>query len=185
MYLERERILARLSSANLEVAPELLVESEQIDIQSHNGKLTVADVMTKDVVSVIDTMTIEQVSSIFNKRHISSVPVVNYHNKELIGIITMSDIIDHLFYDGVVLTLHEESNSLEPAGLALMDKKVSELMQNVTIQVSGASTIKEACALMEEKQIHQVLVTLANKVQGIFTAFDAVRILAKFDLKLD
>jgi len=187
--LEREKIIEHLSAADVEVAPELVIqpdlETEDDVIKPQDGKLTVADVMTKDVISVIDTMTVEQVASIFNKRKITSVPVVDYHSKELVGIITMSDIIGHLFEDGVLLSMHPETSQLEPSGLGIMAKKVSELMRKVTFSISALKSIREACTLMEERQVQQLLVTKDNKMQGIFTSFDAVRILARFDLKLD
>jgi CBS domain-containing protein len=184
-YKEQEKILQRLSSANLEIVPELIVEPEELEIEPQNGILTVADVMTKDVISVIDSMTIEQVASIFNKKKITGVPVVNYHTKELTGLISMSDIISHLFEGGMAFALHEENNALIPETLTIMDKKVSDLMKTNILRVSATSSIKDACNLMLENHIHRVLVTKNNRVQGIFTSYDAVRILAKFDVKIE
>ncbi len=62
-----------------------------------NHKLPIHEVMTKNVISVLDSTSIEQVVNIFNKHKIHSVPVINYLNKYLIGIITSTDILIHLF----------------------------------------------------------------------------------------
>ncbi|MBC7474713.1 MAG: CBS domain-containing protein [Candidatus Sericytochromatia bacterium] len=181
-----QSLIQRLSNANIEVDPALLEEGETNEIEPSGDILKVSDVMTKNVVSVIDSMTIEQVASIFNKRRITGVPVINYHSKQPIGIISMSDIISHIFDDGLVSTFPIEGNNMfQQDTLAILDKPISELMHTEIIETSIDTTVKDACNLMIENDIHRVLVTQNNKVKGIFTSFDAVRILAKFDVKIN
>ncbi len=181
-----QSLIQRLSNANIDVDPALLEEGENNEIEPSGDILKVSDVMTKNVVSVIDSMTIEQVASIFNKRRITGVPVINYHSKQPIGIISMSDIISHIFDDGFVSTFPIEGNNMfQQDTLAILDKPISELMHTEIIEISTDTTVKDACNLMIENDIHRVLVTQNNKVKGIFTSFDAVRILAKFDVKIN
>ncbi|RYY18314.1 MAG: CBS domain-containing protein [Chitinophagaceae bacterium] len=135
----RDRIISRLSTANLEIAPDLIDESHYEEIEPHGEILTLSDVMTKNVISVIDSMTIEQVASIFNKKKIMGVPVIHYQTKQPVGMITMSDIIEHIFDEGMVSTFPIEGNTFQQDTFAVLDKPIRDLMHTDIIHQSSPS----------------------------------------------
>ncbi|MFN8575512.1 MAG: CBS domain-containing protein [Candidatus Sericytochromatia bacterium] len=182
----REKILSRLSTANIEIEPEMvdeyddLQEEQIIDTES----LKISDFMTKNVISVIDSMTIEQVASIFNKKGITSVPVINYKTKQPIGIITMADIVEHVFSDGIVATIPIAGNiNFQQDSLAVLEKPISEIMNYEPLIMDINSSVQDVCSNMTKHESHRALITENNRVRGIFTSFDAVRILAKHGAK--
>lgn len=182
----RDRIISRLSTANLELSPELFDEHTHEGIEPQGDILKVSDVMTKNVISVIDSMTIEQVASIFNKKKIMGVPVIHYQTKQPVGMITMSDIVEHIFDEGLVTSFPIEGNMMShQESLAILEKPVRDIMHTDIAQVDSETTIKDACKLMLDGDLHRIIITKNNRVNGIFTSFDAVRILAQFDVKVN
>lgn len=181
----REKIITRLSTANLEIEPDMIDEYQDNKEEEHNlESLKVSDVMTKNVVSVIDSMTVEQLASIFNKKGITSVPVIDYRTKQPIGIITMSDIVEHVFSDGIVSSVPIEGNiNYHQDSLLILEKPIREIMNYKPLLVNTDSTVQEVCQKMLNEDTHRALIIDNGKVKGIFTSFDAVKTLAKYGIK--
>ncbi len=147
--------------------------------------LKVADVMTKRVVCVLESTTIEQVASICNRRGFSGVPVVN-EQKGLIGIVTMRDILHQLLDKGSLSTYAEQGGEvLEQKALAILEDPVRLYMQRNVITVRPESSVREACQLMLKHGIRRLVVARGDLVRGVFSAQDAVRVLAAADLRVD
>jgi CBS domain-containing protein len=182
-----EDLKKRLLTADLEVNPELLIEPEPEEYPAlEDGTLRVSDVMTKDVICIIESMTIEQAASLFNRRKITGAPVVNYKSRQLVGIISLSDILFHTFETKAISTFHHEGGGsvYQQDSLAILEKPVSAFMSTDVIQVTTDCNVRDACKLMLQNKIHRVIVTKDSQVKGIFTSFDTVRLMAGFDLKV-
>jgi CBS domain-containing protein/anti-sigma regulatory factor (Ser/Thr protein kinase) len=98
--------------------------------------LTVAEVMEKNVISVNENMTIKETMDIFKKFHITGCPVVNSDNI-LVGIVSMSDILDALYKNKAedlvknwmttkIYTIHPEVNIVKALDL-LSTKSVGRI----------------------------------------------------------
>lgn len=182
-----DKLMEKLWISNLEVDPQLIqkIEDEEYT-HPDDGVVRVSDIMNRNVICLIESMTIEQVASIFNKRGISGAPVVHYLSKNLLGVVTMSDIILHIFDEKVTTSFHntELAETLyQQDTLAILEKPVKEIMRSNIIIVSPDTSIQEACNLMSENNIHRVVVTRNKKVRGILTSFDIVRFLAMIGMK--
>lgn len=149
------------------------------------GALQVADVMTKRVVCVLESTTIEQVASICNRRGFSGVPVVN-EQKGLIGIVTLRDIL-HQLIDKRSLSTYAEMGGevLEQKALAILEDPVRLYMHREVITVTPETSVREACQLMLKHGIRRLVVARGDLVRGVFSAQDAVRVLAAADLRVD
>lgn len=104
---------------------------------------TVCDVMTRGTIAVRDDVPLTEAARLLDKHHISGVPVVD-RDGELVGVLSQTDllrarVIDHLW-------------SVLP-GLA-----VRHLMTTPAVVATEQTTIDEAAALMEQKQIHRLVV---------------------------
>lgn len=146
--------------------------------------LQVKDVMQRKVVCVLESTTIEQVASICNRRGISGVPVVST-NRSLIGIVTLSDIIHQMFSKRSVSTYADQGGKvLEQKALAILDEPVRHYMKKNVITVKPETSVREACEVMMQHNIRRVVVARGDLVRGIFSAQDAVKVLAAAHLNL-
>lgn len=161
--------------------PEELHDEEAYDVDD----LQVKDVMVRKVVCILESTTLEQVASICNRRGITGVPVVN-QKKGLIGIITMSDITKEIFSQAAVSSFASQGGGeiLEQQSLALLDLPVREFMHRKVITASPETTVREACRMMMENNIRRLVIARGDVVKGIFSAKDAVRVLAGAELKV-
>jgi CBS domain-containing protein len=170
--------------ANLQVDPELLHKLEE-DEYKHpdDGIVRVCDLMNKEVICVIDSTPLEQVAAIFNKKHISGVPVVHYQSKHLEGIITMSDILFYVFNEKPLTTYQTEGTFFKQESLAVLEMPVRNLMKKDVVQIGPDATIQEACETLIRNDVHRLIVTKKNKVRGIITTKDITEYLARNGLK--
>lgn len=103
----------------------------------------VGDVMTRGTIAVRDDVPLADAAQLLDKHHISGMPVVDSEG-ELVGVLSQTDllrarVIDHLW-------------SVLP-GLA-----VRHLMTAPAVVATEEMTIDAAAALMEQKQIHRLVV---------------------------
>ncbi|PKL74744.1 MAG: hypothetical protein CVV27_18950 [Candidatus Melainabacteria bacterium HGW-Melainabacteria-1] len=148
-------------------------------------ELNVGDVMTRKVVCVLESTTIEQVASICNRRGITGVPVVDA-KQSLIGIVTMSDIMRQLLDQKSLSTYAAQGGEvLEQKALAILDEPVRNYMHRKVVTVSPETGVSEACQLMMQHGIRRLVVARGDLVRGIFSAKDAVRVLSNAKLKVE
>ena len=140
---------------------------------------TAGDIMTREVVLVREEVTINELIEIFLENKISSAPVVD-DKKELIGIVTKTDILGHFMDLDLDLTLtvglrdlmdaHPEQSDLEVS--AHTDLTVKEIMTTNPITVEENIAIEVLAGTMVEKGIHRLIVTNGKSVVGIVSTLD-------------
>ncbi len=126
---------------------------------------TVGDVMTRGTIAVRDDVPLAEAAQLLDKHHISGVPVVD-RDGELVGVLSQTDllrarVIDHLW-------------SVLP-GLA-----VRHLMTTPAVVATEETTIDEAATLMEQKQIHRLVVVGPDRRTpvGILSVSDLIHQMA-------
>lgn len=125
---------------------------ETTELPDKDSKV-VKHIMRTDVFSVYETDSIELVLNIMEWKNIHHMPVIN-HGKELIGVLSWSDIKD---FKGVT-----ESAI----------KTVKSIMKKDVIAINNQTKIPEAKALMEANQIRFLPITKDNKLIGLITSKD-------------
>lgn len=176
----KNALMKSIHNAQLPVNQDLIEVSKKDKFTyPDDGVLRVAEVMRKNVISVIETTKIEDVITVFNKYKITSVPVINYLTRHLVGIFTVSDILLHILDQKSVSSFQTQGTLFMQDSLAILSKPVSLYMNEKVIQVSMDCSVKEACKLMNENHIKRLVVTENMHVAGIFSAEDAVKILAE------
>jgi CBS domain-containing protein len=173
-------IMEKIWLANLDVNPNIVNPlDEEIKIPN-DGTLRVGSVMSKNVISIIDSTTVEQIASLFNKNKITGVPVVHYLNKHVVGIVTMSDVIKHLLSKEIISSLYVDGTFFKQESLAILDKPAKDIMQKDVVTVLPDLPVKDVCKIMSEKKIHRVIVVnTSNKLLGILSSFDIVNLVAE------
>jgi CBS domain-containing protein len=147
---------------------------------------TVADVMTRDVVTVQPQTPLTEVIKILADRRISGLPVVDDGGK-LVGVVSETDL------------MWQETGVTPPAYIMILDsviylqnptryerdlhkalgQSVGEVMTSDAIAISPEKSVREAAKLMHEKNIRRLPAIDSNgKVIGILTRGDIVREMA-------
>lgn len=184
LYMNLQRYLSLVNHPIPDEEKRAYVTDDDEEHPNPDGRLRVADVMTRRVVCVLESTSIEQVASLCNRRGITGVPVINAH-RALIGIVTMTDILNHLFEQKSISTYANTTGEiLEQQALAILEEPVRNYMHREVITVSPGTPVKEACQLMMQHKIRRVVVTKGDLVKGIFSAQDAVKVLAGAELNL-
>ena len=116
---------------------------------------TVEEVMVEDVKTVKLDDSIKTAAIMMSKYRIGSVVVMG--GKHLKGILTAEDIVQkHVAQD--------------------MGEKVSDIMTKDPYTIEPSKTIEDASRLMAEKRIKKLPVVSGDKVIGIITASDIIRV---------
>ncbi len=145
--------------------------------------MLVKDIMSKDVVTVYETNTIEEVARIFIDKKISGVPVVDSQRK-IVGIISEGDLVFQQkklnppvflsFFDGVI----------QVGKSAFFDeiKKISaflvkDLMTKEDLIIAKETAdVSDVASLLIENKVNRIpIVDDENKVVGIVTRYDIIK----------
>ena len=113
----------------------------------------IKDLMVESVETATPDQTVGDVREIMTSKGISSLPVVNAGG-EPIGIVTTTDLIEVL----------ED------------DQKVEDIMSNVVYVVPQYDDVSIAARVMRNHNIHRVVVTHEQKVVGMLSAFDLLKL---------
>jgi CBS domain-containing protein len=147
---------------------------------------TVADLMTRDVLTVQPKTPLSVAIKLLVDRHISGLPVVDDAGK-LVGVISESDLMwrekgldlpPHiLFLDSVIYL--ENPLQHERDLHKVLGQTVGEVMTDRPISITIDSTLPMAARIMHDKKIHRLpVVDAENRPIGILTQSDIVRAIA-------
>ncbi len=139
-------------------------------------QLTVADVMTTDVVTVPDDAGFKNVAEVLAEHHISAVPVVN-RSGAVVGVVSETDLLRKEEFQRarrspwLLRWWHYRSRSKSAAATA------GELMTHPAVTVAGGSTLDQAARLMAAREITRLVVTDddGDVLTGIVTRSDLLR----------
>lgn len=143
---------------------------------------TVADIMTKDVISVTKSTTVRELAQIFESRHFGSLPVVDA-DSNLTGIVTASDLIEqgrslHIptvisLFDWVIPL--EGERSLEKDLKKMTAQTAGEICSSDVVTVSPSDPVSRAADIMSEKKLHALPVVDGHKLVGMVSRIDIIR----------
>lgn len=147
---------------------------------------TVAEVMTKDPITVTRETSLTEAIRIIAEKRISGLPVVD-ENGKLVGVISESDLmwketgIDPppyiMFLDSVIYL--ENPARYEKEIHKVLGQTVGEVMTSKVISIRPEASVKDAARLMHEKHVRRLpVINEEGKVVGIITRGDIVRSMA-------
>ena len=154
--------------------------------------MKVADIMTKDVISVLPDTPVGDVARVFRQHSLSGLPVVNAEG-ELVGLITERDMIArharphlpaYLPVLGAYIPLgrKEYRESLRRiTGVAAQD-----IMTTPAETIAPDAEIEDLASLMIEKDVNPVpVVDEAGRMVGIVSHTNVLQVFEEADLKLE
>jgi CBS domain-containing protein len=148
--------------------------------------LKAKDIMTKDVITVKPTTTIEDLARIFIEKNISGAPVVD-NNGDLIGIVTENDLISQnkRLHIPTVVRLFDAFIMLEsPSRIEKEIKKmaavtVADICVRDVITVEEDTPVEDIATIMSEKKVHLIPVVEGRNVRGIIGKMDLIKGMVK------
>lgn len=155
--------------------------------------LTAKDIMTSPVITVRDTMSIEEVADLFSDKMISGAPVLD-ENERIVGVVSLSDIVrneprreqiisDKIASDYVLRDYENEFDTEElTAGYHLEESEtllVRDIMTPFIYRVDEDTPIREIADIMISGRIHRLFVTGESRVLGIVSVLDMLKLLLK------
>lgn len=162
----------------LKVAPSPATTLSKYEINSLLAKLTVKDIMNKDVISIAPEATIEEAALIMYQKKIGGMPVISQTSGCIVGIITETDIFK-AFVDMMVLNetttrititgkdkvgvLHDISNIFYDMGIF-----ISSLVSTKAASVGGEfSLVVKAAAIDDIEPIRAKLEEYGYKITHV------------------
>jgi|SRR6478672_4611027 CBS domain-containing protein len=147
---------------------------------------TVADVMSRDVITVQPQVPLKEAIQILADRRFSGLPVVD-DSGTLVGVISETDLMWQetgvnppayiMFLDSVIFLQNPATYERELH--KALGQTVEEVMTRDVITVHSDKSLREAAKLMHEKNVRRLpVVDGSNKVIGILTRGDIVRTMA-------
>jgi CBS domain-containing protein len=143
--------------------------------------MIVGNFMTRRVVTVAPDASIADAARLMLENKVSGLPVVDAAGA-VVGIVSEHDLLREM--DGDRRGPHWMELMIEDAGLPdglgqLRSHKVSEVMTPSPATVAPASSLIEACRIIEDRGVKRLPVVKDGKLVGIIARADLVRALAK------
>ena len=127
----------------------------------------VADVMTKQVITVRNDATLAEALTYLATQHISGAAVIDSRQR-LIGVISQSDIME----------AEAEIGDPELRGPYLEETLVQEIMSSPALTIGPDAELREAALVMEYGEVHRLFVEDAGRLVGVVSRSDVSRALA-------
>ena len=144
--------------------------------------LKAMDIMTKDVITVQEDMTVEALGRVFIEKRISGAPVLN-SQKKIVGIVTENDLVrknSRLHIPTVVRIFDAfvplgSTERVEEEIRRISASTVSEICSRTIVTVAPDATLQDISSLMFEKGVHLIPVLDAGHIVGIIGKIDIIR----------
>lgn len=134
----------------------------------------ISAIMTKDVITLNTTDSLETAERLFKKNNIRHIPVVK--DKVIIGMLSYTDLLRISFADAV-----DETEEYVDTVVYNMFS-IEQVMAKNLVSVNSRTTIKEVAQLLASKEFHALPVVDDNKLVGIVTTTDLINfLLTQFD----
>lgn len=144
--------------------------------------LTVADIMTTNVVSIKGATTVREMAGIFDSMSFGTLPIVDEAGN-LTGIVTASDLVeqDRPLHIPTVISLFDwiiplgGENSLQRDLKKITAQTASELASTDVVTVTPADTVSNVAEIMSSKKLHAIPVVEGKKLVGMVSRIDIIR----------
>ena len=142
------------------------------------------DIMSRDVISVLETMDLRDLAKMLLSKGITGAPVVD-EDGNLTGVISQTDLVyysltrdDELVADSHFYQAARIEGHHIPRGFQIEDcntASVADAMTPVVHSVTETASIDTVARMMTRRHIHRVIVRRGRKVTGVISALDVLR----------
>jgi len=144
--------------------------------------LKAKDIMTRDVVTVHEGMTVDALGRLFIEKRISGAPVVE-RDERLCGIVTENDLVrkNTRLHIPTVLRIFDaiiplgSADRVEDEIRKISASTVGEICTRSVVTVSPDASIQDVSSIMFEKGLHVIPVLDSGQIVGIIGKIDIIR----------
>jgi CBS domain-containing protein len=127
----------------------------------------VSHIMSKHVVSLNLTHSLEDAEKLFKKHTIRHIPVVS--GDELIGMLSLTDLLRISFVDNY----GEDEGRIDTAVYNMLS--IEQVMVSNPVAVQADLTIREVAEILSTREFHALPVVEGKKLVGIVTTTDLIK----------
>lgn len=153
-------------------------------------ELTAKEIMTYDVLQAEADWSLSRLAEFFAEHSISGAPVISEDGK-LVGVVSVTDILCHDIvpekdsqtysaHEFYLQTLERQFSKQEMESMHFGNEPhitTGDIMTTTIFKVSEETRVQEVADNMIRNHIHRVFVTRENKVVGIISAVDMLKII--------
>ncbi len=152
--------------------------------------LTAKDLMNRELLTITEDMSVREAADFLTQRNISGAPVVD-SSGNLAGVLSVTDIAQNVARKrdpflternpDVYFRNWEETLNLtkcEPFRVEREDLLVRDVMTPEVFSVSQGTSLPEMASVMSENRLHRLFVTHGNRLVGIVSTMDILKVLA-------
>ncbi|MDC0662575.1 CBS domain-containing protein [Marinobacter sp. SS21] len=149
------------------------------------------EIMTPSIKAVPQSWTMERLARFLTDNEITGSPVIDDHG-EIVGIATLKDITEfrwnatrNEFDSRLTPEEEQEARRLRMAIFEEMGKvpvEVRDIMTPIVLSVDEQTPVSEIAHTMMDEHLHRIFVTKDNKITGIITTYDMLKLIADKDL---
>ncbi len=142
----------------------------------------VADVMTRDVITVTPETTLRELATILSEKHINGVPVVD-DKGNVLGVVCESDLVNQnkplhiptvfVILDSVIPM--ENPWRLQKEFKRLAATTVGDIYSKPAISISPDTDLSEVARIMSERRLYTLPVIEGGKLVGVVGKADIIR----------
>ena len=131
------------------------------------NKITAKDIMSKDIIWVKASTSLEDLAMLFCERSITGEPVMDDVG-QVVGVVSRSDVVNY-------------TNALAERGegLDLSLATVKDIMTPTIFSVEETASLLSLIETMIEHDVHRLMVKRSEQIVGIITTGDLLRVIAE------
>ena len=130
--------------------------------------VSIADIMSKDVITVAEDKPVEDIIELFEKHHFHTYPVLSTDG-ELIGTIDQNIILEVLMFDRIPRTKHTHLAAVRSLG-----EDAKSIMTSHPVTITSDIDLCDAADLMLKHHINRACVVDDGKLVGIVSKRDVI-----------
>ena len=143
--------------------------------------MKVRDIMSTELITVNENTDIHSLARLLTEARISGCPVVDDRGQP-VGVVSLHDLVRRQGEVGDSPSAYWQGGPGLPRGYSLTDVspstvKVGEIMTPACYSIDEMADLVELCEFFLKGEIHRVLVTRHDKLVGIVTSTDIIRVL--------
>jgi CBS domain-containing protein len=136
--------------------------------------LTARDIMTREVLTVREDLTVAQLATVLSEREISGAPVVDSDHR-LVGVVSSTDVMEaEGSAPGAAEARLARGRGTQGSGHGPL---VEDIMTPTVYTIPEDTPVGEIAKTMIAGRIHRLFVTHLGRVVGIVTSLDLVQLL--------
>ena len=147
--------------------------------------MKISEIMEKNVITCKENTSVKEIAKLLVENNLTGIPVVK--GKEIVGIVTEADLIMQrakLHMPSYIELLNsflylEDPTEVEEELKKILATRAFELMTREVITIHPDNSVSDLATLIEEEHINPIPVVRDDRLVGIVSRADIVRLLAR------